>query len=64
MNEIDDVCGFCGQPWANKTPHPVRWPGENSAGTDLVHDACESQECSRAYGLLSDKQRIDFLSTI
>lgn len=37
-----EICGFCGQPGADKVPHPVRWPGEDSAGTDYVHASCES----------------------
>lgn len=64
MDEHDDVCGFCGKPGADKIPHPVRWPGEDSPGTDLVHADCESYECGRAHGVLTDKQRIDFLRTL
>jgi len=60
-DESEDICGFCGQPGANKYPHPVRWPGENSAGTELVHAECENKECRRAHSLLTDKQRRDFL---
>jgi len=59
--EADDVCGFCGKGGANKIPHPIRWPGEESAGTPLVHAACEGEECGRAHALLTDKQRADFL---
>lgn len=62
--EPDDICGFCGLPDADKFPHPVRWPGEKSAGTELVHAACEDEECRRAHSLLSDKQREDFLRNI
>lgn len=43
------ICGFCGKPGADKTPHPIRWPGEESAGTELVHADCENSECSRAH---------------
>lgn len=57
----EDICGFCGLPGADKFPHPVRWPGEQSAGTELVHEQCESAECARAHAALSDKQREQFL---
>ena len=57
----DDVCGFCGQPGADKTPHPVSWPDENSAGTELVHAECEQEECARASALITGKRRDDFL---
>ena len=59
--EDEDVCGFCGRPGADKIPHPVRWPGEQSAGTALVHASCEDCECSRAHAALNDKQREAFL---
>jgi len=59
--EADDVCGFCGEGGADKVPHPVRWPGEESAGTQLVHAACENAECGRAHALLSDREREQFL---
>lgn len=57
----DDLCGFCGQPGADKIPHPVRWPGEDSAGTPYVHATCEADECRMAYGALTDQQREEFL---
>lgn len=57
----DDICGFCGLPGADKIPHPIQWPGEESAGTEYVHAACEDAECKRAHALLTDKQRIEFL---
>src|SRR3990167_1473865 len=47
----DDVCGFCGLSGADKIPHPVRWPGEVGAGTDLVHSDCENAEGKRAHAL-------------
>jgi len=59
-----DVCGFCGRPGADKVPHPVRWPGEESAGTELVHQECEQEECRRAHALLSDRQREAFLKAM
>lgn len=64
MIEIDDICGFCGLPGADKIPHPVRWPGEQSAGTELVHDECEAQECRRAHSELTAKQQEEFLRTL
>jgi hypothetical protein len=62
--EADTICGFCGLPGADKVPHPIRWPGEESAGTKYVHADCEDAECRRAHNLLSDKQRESFLRTI
>jgi len=63
--ELDeDICGFCNLPGADKVPHPIRWPGEQSAGTELVHASCEEYECQRAHSLLSDKQREKFLRSI
>ena len=56
-----DVCGFCGQSGADKVPHPVRWPGEESACTEYVHAECENEECQRAHSLLNDRQREQFL---
>jgi hypothetical protein len=57
----EDICGFCGLPGADKYPHPIRWPDENSAGTELVHAACEQAECARASALCQGKARDDFL---
>ena len=66
MSDRDDqdICGFCGLPGADKIPHPVRWPGEESADSKYVHATCEAEECRRAHSLLTDKQRADFLRTI
>jgi len=61
MNESEDICGFCGQPGADKFPHPVLWPGEQSAGTPLVHAECEDAECKRVHAALTDRERKDFL---
>lgn len=61
---LEDLCGFCHRPGADKIPHPVRWPGEESAGTPLVHAACEDEECGRAHALLSGTQREQFLRTL
>ena len=59
-----DICGFCGLPGADKFPHPMRWPGEQNAGTEIVHAECEAAECKRAHSLLTNKQRAAFLRTI
>lgn len=64
INDEKDICGFCGLPGADKFPHPVRWPGEQSAGTELVHAACEEEECGRAHRVLSDQQRQSFLRSL
>jgi hypothetical protein len=62
--DIDDICGICGQPGADKIPHPVRWPGEADPGTELVHADCEQEECRRAHRELSDHQRRAFLREV
>ena len=64
QEDDQDVCGFCDEPGADKVPHPVRWPGEASAGTELVHASCEAEECRRAHALLSDEQRRLFLRSL
>ncbi len=64
MREDVDICGFCDEPGADKMPHPVRWPGEESAGTEFVHADCETEECRRAFNLLTDSQREEFLRTL
>lgn len=63
-SETIDICGFCGEGGADKMPHPVHWPGEESAGTELVHAECEREECARAHSALSQRQRDDFLRSI
>lgn len=59
-----EICGFCGQPGADKIPHPVRWPNEHHPGSELVHAACEAEECRRAHQMLSDKERERFLRNL
>ena len=61
VREQEDICGFCNQPGADKIPHPVLWPDENRAGTELVHAECEQQECSRASALCQGRAREEFL---
>lgn len=56
-----DICGLCGQPGADKIAHPIHWPGERVPDGQLVHEACEDEECQRAHALLTDKQRREFL---
>lgn len=60
----DDTCGFCCKGGADKIPHPILWPGEESAGTPYVHAECEANECERAMLALTEKQRLAFLQTI
>jgi len=62
--EAEDICGFCGLVGADKIPHPVRWPDEESAGTELVHANCENEECVRASAMITGQRRIDFLRSI
>lgn len=64
LDEPEDICGFCGKPGADKIPHPVYWPGENSAGTEYVHAACENAECERAMNLLTKQQRNRFIEEL
>ena len=60
----EDICGFCDRLGADKIPHPIRWPGERSAGTEYVHAGCEFVERSRAHSELTDKERELFLRTL
>ena len=62
--EDEDICGLCGEPGADKMPHPEHWPGEEVADTELVHAECEQAECARAHTALTQQQREDFLRTI
>lgn len=61
---MDDICGLCGEPGADKVPHPIRWPGELIPVTPQVHRECEIDECERAHDALSDEQRLAFLRNI
>ena len=49
MNDDDDICGLCGEGGADKIPHLVRWPGEQTPNTGVVHAECEQAECGRAH---------------
>jgi hypothetical protein len=55
--EADDICGLCGEPGADKEPHPLYWPGERRPDTALVHAECEHQEQGRAHAALTPAQR-------
>lgn len=55
--DAEDICGLCGEPGADKIPHPNHWPGERVPDTELVHATCEADECARAHAALSDEQR-------
>ncbi len=57
----EDICGLCGEPGADKIPHPVRWPGEKEPDTDLVHSSCEAEECARAHAAMTTEEREKFL---
>lgn len=48
-DDAEDICGLCGQPGADKFPHPVHWPTETKPDTPLVHAECEKLECERAF---------------
>jgi hypothetical protein len=60
----EDICGLCGQPGADKIPHPNHWPGERIPDTNLVHADCEANECARAHAALSDEQRRRVLGSL
>ena len=60
----EGICGFCNRPGADKIPYPIRWPGEEIAGTELVHAACEDAECRRAHLRLTDEERKRFLKSL
>ena len=47
--EPEDICGLCGEPGADKEPHPCHWPGEQVPDPYLVHAECEREECARAH---------------
>ncbi len=64
MTEQDDICGLCGQPGADKMPHPIHWPGEQVPDSELVHEECEKAECWRAHAALTDRERERFLKSI
>lgn len=47
--EDEGICGLCGEPGADKIPHPVYWPDEKRPDSELVHSECEQEECERAH---------------
>lgn len=64
LDDCDDICGFCGEPGADKIPHPIRWPGERNPESALVHSECEQEESKRAHAMLTQEQREAFLRSI
>ena len=44
-----DLCRLCGEPGADKIPHPHYWPTETRPDTEFVHATCEDAECKRAH---------------
>lgn len=46
---MEDICGLCGKPGADKDAAKLRWPGQREPNTDMVHTACEMEEKVRAY---------------
>jgi len=66
MTNLDqqDICGLCGEPGADKFPHPFRWPGEAAPDEEFVHAECERLECERAHARLTPDQRREFLRTL
>lgn len=64
IGDTEDICGLCGDPGADKVPHPLRWPGERAPDTELVHAECEHEECGRAHAALSQEQRESVLRNI
>ena len=47
--EEEYICSLCGEPGADKMPHPVHWPTERLPESKYVHTECEKTECERAY---------------
>jgi hypothetical protein len=64
MENEADICSLCGEPSADKIPHPIHWPGEQRPDSELVHAECEQEECRRAHAALSQAQREAFLREI
>lgn len=63
-DEPDDICGLCGQPGADKIPHPYRWPGERLPDMPYVHSECEDEEATRAMRDLSPTERRRYLDSL
>ena len=60
----DDLCGLCGEPGADKIPHPIYWPGEQKPNRRLVHASCEATACALAHAALTKHQRCAFLRSL
>lgn len=37
------ICGYCGQPGADREAGPPQWPGQRRPRTGHVHASCEAQ---------------------
>ena len=61
----DELCFLCGQPGADKIPHPINWPGEQVAPFGgFVHQHCEQAETERAFNELDAQTRNRFLDRL
>ncbi len=60
----EDTCGLCGEPGADKIPHPNYWPGEQRPDTEFVHAECEQAEQARAHAALSQEERESILRNL
>jgi hypothetical protein len=58
-NSGNHICALCGKTGAKNSLRTIHWPGEKIHR--FVHPECEAEECARAYGTLTFKQRDDFL---
>lgn len=61
MSDMEDRCGLCGDPGADKmarwTGGGIYWPGETRPEGELVHAECERAETARAHAALTQEQR-------
>lgn len=59
----EDLCGHCNRPGATKRPSSAKLPGEEVAGTLLVHQECEAREFERALAALTPEQLEKFVAS-
>lgn len=59
--DVEDICGLCGKPGADKIPHPMYWPRERKPGTPYVHAECERAESERAMEAMTEAERREYL---
>lgn len=68
MEEMDDVCGLCGERGADKmalwTGGGIYWPGEIRPETEVVHAECEQAETARAHAQLTQAQRDSVIRSV